>query len=817
MPEPTLLETPPPAAPPAQRSRFGRLDEDPSQNGLDALAMLDEVTGLRDSRALWKELAQRAASCSVSSPLALVVLDFDRLADVNAHYDRSVGDAVLRRCAKVTGEEVPSARLAFRYREDELVLLVPGDEEEGRELAERVRARIAAQNSTLPAVTVSCGVAVIHAPVEPMVALGKAGPALQAAKRSGGNRVVVATETSRNNGHNGSDDEEGTACRAALAMAVASLEARDRATAAHSDDVVTLADSIGRRLGLSELQLDRLTAAAQLHDVGKLAMPTEILNKPGPLNDDEWAVIREHTVIGERMLRAVPEMGAVANMVRHSHERWDGTGYPDGLAGEEIPLASRIILCADAFHAIRSDRPYRPGRTADEALTEVRRYAGEQFDPRVVEALVAIARDVRRAGKGIAVPRSRRLAALLATLVVCGGGSAYAASEHVRNVVDEVVKAVTPATVLRADEAKAGAPDFALRPIDQVPDIVPVSIITPDLELAPFQGEASFHRTPDLMEGEIDLPVSFIDEPASAESPEQSTAPPAEDVGPQPGPALLVPAPQLASAPVPAVPTDEAAPTLSPVDNVDPDTQARPPADTGNPHGEPPAVGNPHGEPPGQAEDEHVDKPPPLVEPEQTSDEVIATAPPLRETPPETPPADVVEEVPPVVEQLPPVPQDLPAAIDQVEAVLETLPPLVDEPVPPAVGNPHGDPPGQAETDGDQGPVPLPEVEEQPVPTPAVDPKPEQGKPEQPARPETERPEIPAADVVTPTPSIVEPDENVFVPTEPEPGPPPPSFPEQAAVSTPPRSSGAPLPILPPTRPPEEVPASVTTETPTTE
>ena len=395
MPGPTVLETPPPAAPPSgrQRSRFGRRDDDPSRNGpLDALAMLDEVTGLRDSRALWKELAQRAAACSTSSPLAVVVLDFDRLADINAHYDRSVGDAVLRRCGKVTGEEAPSARLAFRYREDELVLLVPGDEEDGRELAERVRARIAAQNSTLPAITVSCGVAVIHGPVEPMVALGKVGPALQAAKRAGGNRVVLATETVRNghDGSNGSGAGDETACRAALAMAVASLEARDRATAAHSDDVVTLAESIGKRLGLSELQLDRLTAAAQLHDVGKLAMPTEILNKRGSLNDAEWEIIREHTVIGERMLRAVPEMGAVANMVRHSHERWDGTGYPDGLAGEEIPLASRIILCADAFHAIRCDRPYRPGRSADEALQEVRRCAGEQFDPRVVDALLAI-------------------------------------------------------------------------------------------------------------------------------------------------------------------------------------------------------------------------------------------------------------------------------------------------------------------------------------------------------------------------------------------------------------------------------------------
>ena len=201
-------------------------------------------------------------------------------------------------------------------------------------------------------------------------------------------------------------------------MAVASLEARDRATAAHSDDVVTLAESIGNAPRPERQQLDRLPAAAQLHDVGKLAMPTEILNKPGPLDDDEWEIIREHTVIGERMLRAVPEMGAVANMVRHSHESWDGSGYPDGLAGEEIPLASRIILCADAFHAIRSDRP--TGRGA--ARTKRSRKSGERGPAvRPARRRGAGGDGARRAPcerHGEALPRPRRLAALLAALAV---------------------------------------------------------------------------------------------------------------------------------------------------------------------------------------------------------------------------------------------------------------------------------------------------------------------------------------------------------------------------------------------------------------
>jgi hypothetical protein len=349
------------------------------------------------------------------------------------------------------------------------------------------------------------------------------------------------------------------------------------------------------------------------------------------------------------MLRAVPEMGAVANMVRHSHERWDGSGYPDGLAGEEIPLASRIILCADAFHAIRSDRPYRPGRSADEALTEVRRYAGEQFDPRVVEALVAIARDIRRAnGSGISLPRSRRLAAMLAALAVFGGGSAYAASENVRHVVDEVVKAVGPGTVLQAAEAEAGSPDFALRPIDQVSQIIPVSILTPDLELAPFREAPPSYRGSPAESAIGDSVIAFVDEPAAAEDLVTGSAPAVEELRPPDTliPAVVSPAPPL-STPVSAVSPDATAPALVPVENVAPE-----------PDGEPPAVGNPHGDPPGQ---DNEQDPPPA--------EILPTAPPLVEiTPPPEQPSEPAEE-----------PEDEPEPPPDEESEPPPIPPIREE------------------------------------------------------------------------------------------------------------------------------------------
>lgn len=168
------------------------------------------------------------------------------------------------------------------------------------------------------------------------------------------------------------------------------VEARDAYTGRHSRRVRRIALAIGEELGLGEHELDTLADAALFHDIGKLAIPDEILLKPSRLTDEEWLLMRSHSLEGARMIDELGALGRVVPAVRHHHERYDGTGYPDGLAGEEIPLAARIIHAADALDSMLTARVYRPARPARAALAELRRGAGAQFCPRCVTALVVV-------------------------------------------------------------------------------------------------------------------------------------------------------------------------------------------------------------------------------------------------------------------------------------------------------------------------------------------------------------------------------------------------------------------------------------------
>jgi HD-GYP domain-containing protein (c-di-GMP phosphodiesterase class II) len=198
---------------------------------------------------------------------------------------------------------------------------------------------------------------------------------------------------------------------AAVGSILLALAAKDHAVGGHSGDVAELAVAVGRRLGLTGSALTELQVAGALHDLGKLAVPQEILDKPGPLTADEWEVIRRHPAAGEEIVRGIPAIAHMAPLLRSMHEHWDGGGYPDGLRGEQIPLAARIVMACDAYEAITSDRPYDPSRPPEVAAEELREGAGSQFDPRVVAAFLQVLRErgtpVGSAGAAAMAPRPR--------------------------------------------------------------------------------------------------------------------------------------------------------------------------------------------------------------------------------------------------------------------------------------------------------------------------------------------------------------------------------------------------------------------------
>jgi HD-GYP domain-containing protein (c-di-GMP phosphodiesterase class II) len=171
---------------------------------------------------------------------------------------------------------------------------------------------------------------------------------------------------------------------------VRALLERNSELGAHNDDVAELVDAVANELGLDRAELRAARRAAELHDVGKLAIPDSILGKPGPLDEQEWAFMRQHTIVGERIVASASSLRDVAPMIRSSHERWAGGGYPDGLAGEAIPLGARIIAVCDAFDAMTTTRPYRAAMSDADALSELRRCAGHQFDPRIVDAFESV-------------------------------------------------------------------------------------------------------------------------------------------------------------------------------------------------------------------------------------------------------------------------------------------------------------------------------------------------------------------------------------------------------------------------------------------
>ncbi|MFL5920762.1 MAG: HD domain-containing phosphohydrolase [Gaiellaceae bacterium] len=354
------------------------------------LALTDPLTGLGNHRHFHERLERELRHAQERRlPLTLCLVDVDDFKRINDRFGHPAGDRVLEQLAtrlRQTGE-------AFRLGGDEFALLLPGyDEHEAVTAATSVVERISAiELDEIGTVTVSAGVATspVHA-AERDELIRLADSALYWAKEYGKNRVrgyrpdvIELAELKRL----ASGPDRAARFRAAASLARA-VDARDAYTGSHSQRVAELAARTARRLGLPDEEVELTRLAASLHDLGKLAIPEEILRKPGPLTDPERMVLERHPQIGFRMLESLG-VDPVADWVLHHHERWDGSGYPDGLPGEQIPLGARIIFVADAYDAMTSERVYRRRVAAEQAIAELRRCAGSQFDPEIVEAFAA--------------------------------------------------------------------------------------------------------------------------------------------------------------------------------------------------------------------------------------------------------------------------------------------------------------------------------------------------------------------------------------------------------------------------------------------
>jgi diguanylate cyclase (GGDEF)-like protein/putative nucleotidyltransferase with HDIG domain len=345
----------------------------------------DALTGLPSELAFERRLqAEVERSRRHGRPLTLAAVDVDGFHQINAGHGRELADRLLCAVGAILQEATRVNDVVCRTSADEFLVLMPETRERaGRQAFERILLELEAERvGAVECVAVSVGLAEWARPMSAEALVLTAVEAMQRARTAGGARIAGAAGP---DGEAPAADEPVSDAVAGLAEA---LSERDRYTGEHSESVVELAAQVARGLGLDEREVQRVKAAALLHDIGKVAIPDEILHKPGPLDEREWQVMYEHPVIGERILRAIPGLGTVARIVRHEHERWDGGGYPDGLAGERIPIGARIILACDAYHAMISDRPYRKAITHAEAIRQLGANAGTQFDPQVTEQLI---------------------------------------------------------------------------------------------------------------------------------------------------------------------------------------------------------------------------------------------------------------------------------------------------------------------------------------------------------------------------------------------------------------------------------------------
>lgn len=361
---------------------------------LERLSFTDPVTGVYNYRYFQLRLREELSRARrYRLPLALMMVDVDGFKRYNDAHGHPTGDLVLQAVAAALKENVRELDTVCRYGGDEFaVILNDAGAETATTIAERVRGaveRCSAQVGAPAGVTVSVGIAIYPENAESAEQLVKlADEALYRVKFSERNAIQVYSSLI-DELRSELGDTESASLLATLRTLITIINARDRYTSGHSERVTNYALLLGNRLGLSAEDLRLLRYAAFLHDIGRIEISRDILNKRGPLSDEERAIIKRHTLYGVQIIEPIRSLESILSIVLHHHERYDGQGYPAGLAGQDIPLLARVLAVADAFDAMMSHRPYRDAMSLEAALEEIRRGRGTQFDPAIADAFLA--------------------------------------------------------------------------------------------------------------------------------------------------------------------------------------------------------------------------------------------------------------------------------------------------------------------------------------------------------------------------------------------------------------------------------------------
>jgi diguanylate cyclase (GGDEF)-like protein len=330
-------------------------------------ASTDALTGLSNRRALTEDLAAAIASAQTDPELLLAMFDLNGFKQYNDTFGHGAGDALLARLGGRLAAVVSPSGSAYRMGGDEFCLLARVSPHAAEGLLAAAAAALADEGEGW---SIDCSYGATWIPSE----AGTPSDALRNADRR-----MYSNKASRS-----------SASRQLTDVLLQVLSEQDTRLDAHAGHVAELAGRVAAALGQPDHEVRRVRLAAQLHDIGQTAIPGTVRNKPGPLDARDWEFMHRHTLVGERIVLAAPALAHTAPLIRSSHERIDGAGYPDGLTSDQIPLGARIIAVCDAFDAMTSDRPYRAATTTEAALAELARCAGSQFDPAVVQAFSAI-------------------------------------------------------------------------------------------------------------------------------------------------------------------------------------------------------------------------------------------------------------------------------------------------------------------------------------------------------------------------------------------------------------------------------------------